>query len=480
MLTEVRVPAVSETVKSGKVVTVLVSVGDAVEPDQPLIELETDKAVVEIPSPAAGVVARLDVAPGQTVEIGGVILALETAAAGGATGADTAPPAAAPPAAPAVAASATTTRAAAVSPAPAPAAAPVAPVAPVAPAAPAPLPAAAAPGLPPLERELAPASPSVRRLAREIGVDLAAVTGTGPRGRITEKDVKEHARAAAAGASASAGAAAGAAGAAAGIAAGTAAGIASPAGAAAPAPAAAASARPLPDLGAWGPVAREPLSRVREVTAETMAHAWATIPQVTQHDKADVTELEAFRRAYAERHPEAKLTMTAILVKVVAAALRAFPRFNAALDLPRRELVLRQYVHVGVAVDTEHGLLVPVIRDADGKGILRIAAELADLAARARARKVLPAELEGGGFTISNLGGIGGTGFSPIVYPPQVAILGVSRAATEPVWRDGQFAPRLLLPLALTYDHRVVDGADGARFARWLAEALQQPLLLHL
>lgn len=469
MLTEVRVPAVSETVKSGKVVTVLVSVGDAVAPDQPLIELETDKAVVEIPSPAAGVVARLDVAPGQTVEIGGVILALETAAGGAGAATEVAPPAATPPATPAGAPAATPAAAASAAPArataasPAPAATPPAAQVPPAKAS---REQADASGLPPLERELAPASPSVRRLAREIGVDLAAVTGTGPRGRITEKDVKEHARAAAGGAPAAAGSPAGS--------------TVGPAAAAAPAPATAAAARPLPDLAAWGPVAREPLSRVREVTAETLAHAWATIPQVTQHDKADVTELEAFRRAYAERNPEARLTMTAILVKVVAAALRAFPRFNAALDLPRRELVLRQYVHVGVAVDTEHGLLVPVIRDADGKGILRIAAELADLAARARARKVLPAELEGGGFTISNLGGIGGTGFSPIVYPPQVAILGVSRAVTEPVWRDGQFAPRLLLPLALTYDHRVVDGADGARFARWLAEALQQPLLLHL
>ncbi len=455
MITEVRVPEVSETVKSGKVVTLLVAAGERVEVDQPLLELETDKAVVEIPSPVAGVVARLTVASGQTVAIGEVIAQIE--AAGG-----DAPPSSAPAAAPEQKPPAPQ----AAEPPPATASPPAAEPSPSTEAPPAAAPppataprAAASEAEPAPLREVAPASPSVRRLAREIGVDIDQVRGGGPGGRIREEDVKAHAKALLAtgggGATAGAGAAVTGAG---------------------------RAPRPLIDPSRWGPVTREPLSRVRQVTADALGYAWATIPQVTQHDRADVTELEDFRRRHAARAEAAggKLTTTAILLKVAAAALRQFPRVNASLDATRAELVLKQYVHIGVAVDTPHGLLVPVIRDVDRKNLLELSVELTRSAELARSRKIPPADLEGGCFTISNLGGIGGTGFTPIVYPPQVAILGVARAATEPVWRDGQFAPRLMLPLSLTYDHRVIDGADGARFLRWIAEALQQPLVLVL
>jgi pyruvate dehydrogenase E2 component (dihydrolipoamide acetyltransferase) len=434
MITEVRVPSVSENVKQGKVVSVLVAPGDTVAAEQALIELETDKAVVEIPSPLAGRITEISVTAGETIAIGAVIARLETA--------DVTAPDAAP----------ATLIAPAVAAAP-PAAKPIAP--------PLSAPARAAAPAPdrddsgPPDNAPAPASPSVRRLARELGVAIDAVSGSGPSGRISEDDVKAHAR---------------------GLIEGGAAACPGP-----PCPAdgwVLAATRPLPDFAQWGPITREPLSRVREVTAETMSFAWATVPQVTQFDQADITELEAFRKEFAARRPDAHLTMTAILVRVCAAALRAFPRFNTSLDAARREIVFKGYAHIGVAVDTEHGLLVPVVRGADRKGIVPIAAELATLSTKARTRRINPADLEGGCFTISNLGGIGGTAFSPIVYPPQVAILGVSRAALAPVWRDGAFAPRLLLPLALSYDHRVIDGADGARFLRWICEALQQPLTM--
>ncbi len=240
-----------------------------------------------------------------------------------------------------------------------------------------------------------------------------------------------------------------------------------------------AGARPLPDFAKWGEVERQPLSQVRKITADAMAYAWATAPRVTQDDKADITAIEAFRQEYNRKAaPEAKLTMTAILVRVVAEALRRFPQLNSSLDLAAGELVLKKYIHVGVAVDTPGGLLVPVIRDADRKGIETLAGELNELASKTRERKISPADMEGGTFTISNLGGIGGTGFTPIVYAPQVAILGVSRAEMEPVWDGQEFQPRLRMPLSLSYDHRVVDGADGARFLRWICSALEQPLLL--
>jgi pyruvate dehydrogenase E2 component (dihydrolipoamide acetyltransferase) len=297
--------------------------------------------------------------------------------------------------------------------------------------------------------KLVPAAPAVRRLAREIGVDISDVQGSGPGGRLTIDDVKAHAHRLLSSTAAS--------------------GIPT-------------SSPDLPDLSRWGEISEEPLSKVRRLTAERMAHAWLSVPQVTHYDVADITELEELRRRYRDRVAEVggALTLTAILAKVVAAALRVFPRFNSALDVRRALLLRRHNVHIGVAVDTEHGLLVPVIRDADTKSITRIAIELSDLAERTRSRKVMPDELQGGSFSISNLGGIGGTAFSPIVNWPEVAILGISRASIQPKWSDSEMRPRLMAPLSLSYDHRVIDGAEAARFVRWIAEALEEPLLLVL
>ncbi|MGH9354898.1 MAG: 2-oxo acid dehydrogenase subunit E2, partial [Terriglobia bacterium] len=289
----------------------------------------------------------------------------------------------------------------------------------------------------------APAAPSVRTIARETGIKNKQVPRTGPGGRITAEDVKRFTSQ--------------------------------------PHPAGAPAA-PLPDFSRWGSVERQAMSQVRRKTAEHMAQAWANVPQVTQHDLADVTGLEAMRKQYGPRVEKAggKLTVTAIAVKVIAAAVKVFPQFAASIDAQRSEIVYKKYVHIGVAVDTDRGLLVPVIRDADRKNIVQISVELAQLAEKARNKKLALEEMEGGVFTITNLGGIGGTYFSPIVNFPEVAILGISRARTEPVYTGSQFEPRLMLPLSLSYDHRLVDGADAARFARWVAEALEQPFLLSL
>lgn len=423
MIKEIPLPELSESIQSADVVRVLVAVGDAVAVDQPLFELETEKAMFELPSPTAGRVVEILAREGQKVKVGQVVLKVEVdqAARPPAAGAEPPAPAAEPEPA-----------------APPPATPPAFPAAP---------PAAEAP--PPAGEEApaatVPAAPSVRRLARELGVDIAAVRGTGPKGRISAEDVKQHAKGVVTG------------------------------GPALP-------TRQLPDFQRWGGVRREAMSKVRRLTAQSMAHAWATVPQVTQFDKADVTGLEAFRQRHAARVEAAggKLTLTAILLKVAALALRKFPQFNASVDAEAGEIVFKDYVHVGVAVDTDRGLLVPVVRDADAKGIADLARELAALSEKARTRRIAPDDMEGGTFTISNLGGIGGTGFSPIVYWPQVAILGVSRSETQPVWREGAFQPRLILPLSLSYDHRVIDGADAARFLRWICDALEEPATLLL
>jgi len=295
-----------------------------------------------------------------------------------------------------------------------------------------------------------PAAPSTRRAARELGVDIAQVQGSGPGGRISMDDVKTYARSV----------------------------ITTGGGG----PYGAQSGGPLPDFTKWGDVDRQPMRAIRRKTAEHMALAWATIPHVTQFDKADITALEDLRKKYSKRVEAGggKLTITAITLKVVAAALKVFPHFNASVDIANEQVVYKKYVHIGIAVDTEFGLLVPVIRDVDRKNIVEIAADLAQVAEKAKARKLAPDEMQGGCFTISNLGGIGGTYFTPIVNAPEVAILGVSRSVTEPVFVDGEFEPRLMMPLSLSYDHRVIDGADGIRFLRWIAEALEQPFVLSL
>jgi pyruvate dehydrogenase E2 component (dihydrolipoamide acetyltransferase) len=300
----------------------------------------------------------------------------------------------------------------------------------------------------------APAAPSVRRVARELGVEIHQVPGSGPGGRISAEDVKAFVKR-----------------------------VMSAGGPrAVPLPGAVPAPAPLPDFSRWGGIERRPMRAVRRKTAEHLGQAWAQIPHVTQFDKADVTALEELRKRHAKEAEAAggKLTMTAILVKAVGAALEAFPQFNASLDMASEELVLKKYVHVGIAVDTDRGLLVPVIRDVNQKNIVELSVELAQVSEKARAGKTTLEEMQGGCITITNLGGIGGTAFTPIVNHPEVAILGVSRAAFEPVYIDGTFQPRLMLPLSLSYDHRAIDGADGVRFLRWICEALEQPFLLSL
>jgi pyruvate dehydrogenase E2 component (dihydrolipoamide acetyltransferase) len=285
-------------------------------------------------------------------------------------------------------------------------------------------------------------------MAREIGVDITEVEGSGPGGRITQQDVKRHARER------------------------------NRAGTTVPG---AAATIPLPDFSKWGEVEHQPLSAIRRATARQMAYSW-TIPHVTQNDKADITNVEQLRERFAKRAEAAggKLTMTAIALKVVASAIKAFPKFGASIDLAKEEVIFKKYVHIGVAVDTDRGLLVPVIRDVDTKNIIELSVELSKLAENARNKKLSLADMEGGVFTITNLGGIGGTFFSPIINAPQVAILGMARAQREPVYINDAFEPRLMLPLSLSYDHRIIDGAEAARFLRWLAEAFEQPFLLAL
>jgi len=418
---EVTVPAIGGFKDVG-VIEVLVKPGDAVALDASLVTLESDKATMDVPSPAAGTVVALRVKVGDRVGEGSAILALEVAAAG-----RPAPqPAAAPPAPTAAPA------------APAPAAAKVEPPAP--PEAPAATPAATAP--PPAAGAPAHASPYVRKLARELGVDVSRVTGTGPKGRVQAGDVQAYVKHALAAPPSGGGA-----------------GL---------------DLIPWPkvDFARFGPVEVKPLSRLRRIAGANLARNWVMIPHVTQHEEADITELEAFRQRLNAEQPAGgpKVTLLAFAMKACAEALRRFPEFNASID--GESLVLKRYVHLGFAADTPNGLVVPVIRDADRKGVLELAAELAALAQKAREGKLQPAEMQGGSFTISSLGGIGGTFFTPIINAPEVAILGLSKAATRPVWDGTAFQPRLVLPLSLSYDHRVIDGAAGARFVTALAALL--------
>ena len=419
-------PELGESIESGDVVQVLVAVGDQITAEQSVLELETDKAVVEVPSPVSGSVTAIHVAPGDKAAVGQLIVTLETDGAAAANGAPAPaePPAEAEPEPPAPPVAAETAVAAPASP-PAPEAREA--------------------------RSGAPAAPSVRRLAREIGVDIHKVPGSGPGGRVSADDVKRYVRTRQPDKPTAA-------------------------------PANVPAAVTLPDFTRWGDIERRPMSNVRRLTADQMARTWATVPQVTQYDQADITELEQLRQKYAPKVVAAggRLTITAIVMKVVAAALKRFPQFNASVDMATHEVIYKHYYHVGVAVDTDRGLLVPVIRDVDHKNILTLGVELTQLAERARSRKTSLEEMQGGTFTITNLGGIGGTGFSPILNAPEVAILGMARSRIQPVHADGQFVPRLMLPLSLSYDHRLIDGADGARFLRWVVEALTQPFLLNL
>jgi len=440
-----KIPELGENIKSASVVKVLVSAGDTIELDQPLLELETDKATIEVPSDIAGKVVSISVSDGDTVGIGQEVMAIEDVA-----GSQAQEPVATQKAETPVEVQVAPTQFVEK------AEAPVAEV----PAkeevfVPAPTVAADAPKVfienqPPIVPNAAPAAPSVRRLAREIGVDVNQIKGTGPGGRILLDDVKayskalhqqrnevQHIRAEQ-------------------------------------------HQEPLPDFTKFGEIEMQAMSNIRYKTAEHLSYAWHTIPHVTQFDKADITALEEFRKSYAKEADKqgVKLTVTAILVKIVAMALKRFPQFNASVDMQNKQIIYKKYFNIGIAVDTEFGLMVPVLRNADQMNVIEIAREMNVLAEKARTKKAGIADLSGGCFTITNLGGIGGTAFTPIVNAPEVAILGVSRGQTEPVYIDGKFEPRLMLPFSLSYDHRIIDGADGIRFLRWIIDAIENPMKL--
>ena len=446
---EFKLPELGENISQGDLVRLMITPGARVSEGQPVMELETDKAVVEVPSSVSGVVKEIKVKEGEKIKVGQVIFTLEGATAGtpepsrprtapvehvsGQHGARLAFQAAIraegkteeqalPPDQPQAAVSAFS------------------------------MPVQLGKVAGTEHRQPVPAAPHVRRLARELGVDIYEVKGSGPGGRISEDDVKAYAK--------------------------TLLSVASVVGAT---PRAGHFAQPqLPDFAKWGKIERVSMRGVRRKTAEHLAEAWNTIPHVTQHDRADITELEQLRARFAPKAEEAggKMTVTAIALKVCAAALKVFPQFNASIDIEKEEIVYKQYINVGVAADTDRGLLVPVIRDVDKKNIVELAVELSQLSKKAREKKLAPSDMEGGTFTITNLGGIGGVGFTPIVNHPEVAILGLSRSRMEPEWMNGKFEPRLILPLSLSYDHRLIDGADAARFLRWISEAFEQPFLL--
>lgn len=410
---EFRLPDLGEGLMEAEVVRVLVSEGDLVREDQVIIEVETDKAQVELPSPVAGRVAKIHVRSGETVKVGAVLITFAGAESGAPAPATRAEGAGAP-SGPRVAVAAHA----------APAEARRGPV---------------------------PATPATRRLARELGVALTVVKGTGPGGRITEADVRAAAK---------------------GVAAAPAVrlDVEEPA---RPLALPQLTLPPLPGFEQWGPVEREPVRSVRRRTAEHMTLAWSVIPHVTHFDQADITDLEAARRWQAMLVPE--LTLTVFLLKAAALTLKSYPRFNASLDHERGELVLKRYYHLGVAVDSERGLIVPVIRDVDQKRIPELARELGALVERTRAGKATLEDLRGGTFTVTNVGRLGGTGATPIINYPEVAILGVARAREAPVVRNGAIVPRLILPLALSFDHRVLDGADAAQFMTDLVRLLEDP-----
>lgn len=477
MATELRLPALGENVEAGVVSKLLISVGDKIAKDQAVLELDTDKATVEVPAFDSGTVSEIRVKEGDTIKVGQVILTLDDGAegkaekkeavktdektgltpeqrvedksldqdAGGAGQEEVAQEVEAAtepeqkrepeqqteqtePEQPEQEAS-QPREAIAADRAPEAAAQTEA------------------------KRAPAPAAPSVRRVARELGIDVHDVTGSGPSGRISAEDVRNHARSL----------------------------ITGLAGRAQPGAPAAQQAQ-LPDFSRWGEVERKPMTSLRRKTAENMQRAWQSVPHVTQVDQADITELEQLRKQFGKKTEAAggKLTVTAIALKVIASALKVFPQFNASIDMATSEIVYKSYYHIGVAVDTDRGLLVPVLRDVDKKNIQQLSVELNQLAEKARNKKLTLEEMQGGTFTITNLGGIGGTSFTPIVNAPEVAILGISRASHQPVFSGEQFEPRLMLPLSLSYDHRIIDGADAARFLRWVAEALEQPFLLAL
>jgi pyruvate dehydrogenase E2 component (dihydrolipoamide acetyltransferase) len=425
--------------KDVSVIDVLVSDGQQIDKETPLITIETEKAAMDVPAPVAGRIAQVKLKRGDKVSEGSVILMIE--------------PVSAPVAAPTPPSGAAIQGAAGVAAAAAPVAVAAAPV--PAPAAPAVVPpvTAPAPVVPSQGASIdeaafsrAHASPAVRKFARELGADLGHITGTGPKGRITVEDVKAQVKRL----------------------------LTTPV-----APVAALPKVPEVDFARFGPIEVKPLSRIQRISGARLQASWVNLPHVTQHEDADVTDMEAIRVALKDKAPEGvRLTALAFIVKASVLALKEFPRFNASLDTAGENLVFKRYFHIGFAADTPNGLVVPVIRDADRMGLFQIAQALGGMSEKARAGKLTALEMQGGTFTISSLGGIGGTSFTPIINAPEVAILGVSRAAHKPVYQNGGFVPRLMLPLSLSYDHRVIDGAEAARFVVHLAKILADPRAL--
>src|SRR3954467_11741335 len=445
---EFKLPELGENISSGDLVRLMISPGTRVSEGQPVMELETDKAVVEVPSSVGGVVKEVKVKEGDKITVGQLIFTLE----GGAVAAPPARPRNAPVEHSSGQHGARLAFQGAIREEGKTEEQALPPDQPQQTVPSFSMPAQLDKVAGTEHRQAVPAAPHVRRLAREVGVDIYEVKGTGPGGRISEDDVKAHAK-----------------------------GLLASVAAAQPTPRAGHFAQPqLPDFAKWGKIERVSMRGVRRKTAEHLAEAWNTIPHVTQHDRADITELEQLRARFAPKAEEAggKMTVTAIALKVCAAALKVFPQFNASIDIEKEEIVYKQYINIGVAADTDRGLLVPVIREVDKRNIVELAVELSGLSKKAREKKLVPSDMEGGTFTITNLGGIGGIGFTPIVNYPEVAILGLSRSRMEPEWINEKFEPRLILPLSLSYDHRLIDGADAARFLRWISEAFEQPFLL--
>jgi pyruvate dehydrogenase E2 component (dihydrolipoamide acetyltransferase) len=445
--TEFRLPELGENISQGDLVRLMIAPGTKVAEGQPVMELETDKAVIEVPSSVSGVVKEVKVKEGEKIKVGQVIFTLEGSSTSNEPRSKNAPVEHTSGQHGARLAFQAAIRAEGKTEEQA--------LPPDQPAQPLPsfsMPLQLGKVAGTEHRAPVPAAPHVRRLARELGVDIYDVKGSGPSGLISDDDVKVHAKT-----------------------------ILTAAVSAQQSPIAGHFTAPkLPDFAKWGKIEKVSMRGVRRKTAEHLAESWNTIPHVTQQDRADTTELEQLRARFAPKAEQAggKMTVTAIALKVCAAALKVFPQFNASIDVEKEEIVYKQYINIGVATDTDRGLLVPVIRDVDKKNIVELAVELSQLSKKARDKKLTPADMEGGTFTITNLGGIGGIGFTPIVNHPEVAILGLSRSRMEPEWINGKFEPRLILPLSLSYDHRLIDGADAARFLRWVAEAFEQPFLL--
>ena len=423
-IVEFKLPELGENIESADVLNVLVKIGEMIIKDQGVIEIETDKATIEVPSTVEGKVVDINIKPGEKAKVGAVILKVETLVSE-------------------------------VKKEPAP----------LKPADETPPPFKAVGGSsagekkiepgeieqqPPILKNSAPAAPSVRRIARELGVDIRKVVGSDPGGRISMDDVKAYVKKLNENRDTL------------------------------PSGGLGIKQESLPDFTRFGSVERKPMSKIRTITAEHLSYAWNSVPHVSQFDKADITDVEKFRKSYGPKieNTGGKLTVTSILLKVIAFGLKKFPQFNSSIDMEKKEIIYKNYFNIGVAVDTDHGLIVPVIKNADNKSITEISVELNILAEKARTKKISLDEMQGGCFTITNLGGIGGTYFTPIVNVPEVAILGVSRGVYEPIYSDGIFKPRNMLPLSLSYDHRIIDGADGARFLRWVCETLQEPFKL--